>query len=164
MLVKQVLEYFSRVTNNISSDSINHNAVKEQQALNPPWYTKFLLLWNREEVNDETAIPNSKNKHSPSQAIQEKLKCRFIEIWNTQRLSNRKLRFYNTIKDKFRQENCLQVTQKRNQGRAADLAKHRMSENKLNIEVGRYQYKVEREGESKEELYDDSSYEEIDRM
>ena len=36
-----------------------------------------------------------------------------------------------------------------------------MSEHKLNIEVGRYQYKVEREGESKKELYDDSSDEEI---
>ena len=80
-LVKQVFEYFSRVTNDISSDSINHNAVKEQQALNLPWYTKFLELWNREGVNDETAIPNSKNIHS--QAIQEKILSRFIEIWNT---------------------------------------------------------------------------------
>ena len=49
-LVKQVLEYFSRVTNVISSDSIDHNAVQEQQALNLPWYIKFLELWNREEV------------------------------------------------------------------------------------------------------------------
>ena len=70
-LVKLVLEYFSRVTNDISSDSINHNAVNEQQALNPPWYTKFLEMWNREEVTDKTAIPNSKNRHS--QAIQGKL-------------------------------------------------------------------------------------------
>ena len=69
-LVKQVFEYFSRITNDISSDGINHNAVKEQQALNLPWYTKFLELWNREGVHDETAIPNSKNMHS--QAIQEK--------------------------------------------------------------------------------------------
>ena len=53
-------------------------------------------------------------------------------------MSNRKLRFYNTIKDKFHQENCLQLTQKRNQGRAADLAKHRMSEHKVKIEVERY--------------------------
>ena len=80
-LVKQVFEYFSRVTNVISSDSINHNAVKEQQALNLPWYTKFLELWNREGVHDETAIPNSKNRHS--QAIQEKILSRFIETWNT---------------------------------------------------------------------------------
>ena len=36
----------------------------------------------------------------------------------------------------FLQENCLQLTQERNQGRAADLAKHRMSEHKLNIKVG----------------------------
>ena len=56
-------------------------------------------------------------------------------------LPNRKLRFSSTIKDKFRQENCLQLTQKRNQGEAADLAKHRLSEHKLNIEVGRYQKK-----------------------
>ena len=69
-LVKQVFEYFSRVTNDISSDSINHNAVKEQQALNLPWYTKFLELWNPEGVHDETAIPNINNRHS--QAIQEK--------------------------------------------------------------------------------------------
>ena len=70
-LVKQVFEYFSRVTNDISNDSINQNAVMKQQALNLPWYTKFLELCNREEVHDETAIPNSKNRHS--QAIQEKL-------------------------------------------------------------------------------------------
>ena len=77
-LVKQVFEYFSRVTNDISSDSINHNAVKEQQALNLPWYTKFLEQWNCEGVHDETAIPYSKNRHS--QAIQEKILSRFIEI------------------------------------------------------------------------------------
>ena len=80
-LVKQVLEYFSRVTNYISSDGINHNAVKEQQILNLPWYTKFLELWNCEEMHDETTIPNSKNRHS--QAIQEKILSRFNEIWNT---------------------------------------------------------------------------------
>ena len=55
--------------------------VKEQHALNLPWYAKFLELWNREEVHDETAIPNSKNRHS--QAIQETILSRFIEIWNT---------------------------------------------------------------------------------
>ena len=70
--------------------------------------------------------------------------------------------YYNTIKDKFRQENCLQLTQKRNQGGAEDLAKHRLSEHKLNIEVWRYQKKAEREDESKKELYDDSSNEAID--
>ena len=79
--LKQVFEYFSRVTNDISSDSIDHNAVKEQQALNLPWYNKFLELWNREEVHGETAIPNSKNRHS--QSIQERILSRFIEIWNT---------------------------------------------------------------------------------
>ena len=70
-LVKQVLKYFSRVTNDISSDSIDQNAVMEQQALNLLWYTKFLELWNREEKHDETAIPNSKNRYS--QAIKKKL-------------------------------------------------------------------------------------------
>ena len=40
--------------------------------------------------------------------------------------------------------------------RATDLAKHRMSEHKLNIEVGRYQNKAEREDEREKELYDDS--------
>ena len=138
-LVKQVLEYFSKVTNDISSDSIDHNAMKEQQALNIPWYTNFLELWNREEVHDETAIPTSEKRHS--QAIQEKLQNRFIEIWNSERLSNRKLRFHNTIKDKFSQENYLQLTQKPNQGRAADLAKHRMPKHKLNVEVGRNETK-----------------------
>ena len=70
-LVRQVLEYFSRVTNDISSDSIDYNAVMEQQALNLPWYIKCLELWNREEVHGEAAILNSKNRHS--QTIQEKL-------------------------------------------------------------------------------------------
>ena len=77
-------------------------------------------------------------------------------------MPNRKLRFYNTIKGKFRLENCLQLTEKRNQGRAADLAKHRMSEHKLNIEVGRYKNKAEREDKSKKELYDDNSNKAID--
>ena len=39
-----------------------------------------------------------------------------------------------------------------------------MSEHKLNMEVGRYQNKAEREDESKKELYDDSSDEAIDWM
>ena len=64
----------------------------------------------------------------------------------------------------FRQENCLQVTQKRNQGGATDLAKHWMSEHKLNMEAGRYQNKAESEDESKKELYDDNSDEAIDWM
>ena len=46
------------------------------------------------------------------------------------------------MKDKFRQENCLQLTQNWNQGGAADLAKHRLSEHKLNTEVGRHQKKL----------------------
>ena len=116
-----------------------HNAVKEQQALNLPWYTTLLELWNHEDEHDDSAIPNSKKD---SQAIQEKFQNCFIAIWSTERLSNRKLRFYNTIKDSFSQEKYLR-TQRRNQGRAADLAlaKLRMSAHKLNIETGRYKNK-----------------------
>ena len=39
------------------------------------------------------------------------------------------------------EEKYLQLTQKRNQGKAADLAKLRMSAHRLQIEVGRYQHK-----------------------
>ena len=49
--------------------------------------------------------------------------------------------FYNTIKDKFRQEKYLQLTQKRSQGRAANLTKLRMLSHKLSIETGRCQSK-----------------------
>ena len=138
-LIKQVLDYFSRITNDNNIDSIVHNAVKEQQALNLPWYTTLLELWSHEEEHDDSAIPNSKKRHS--QAIQEKFQNRFIAIWSTERLSHRKLRFYNTIKDSFSQEKYRQLTQKRNQGRAADLAKLRISAHKLNIETGRYKNK-----------------------
>ena len=106
-LIKQVLEYFSRITNDNNSDSIVHNAVKEQQALNLPWYTTLLELWNHEEEHDDSAVPNSKKR-------QEKY---------------------------LSQEKYLQLTQKRNQGRAADLAKLRMSAHKLKIETGRYKNK-----------------------
>ena len=57
-------------------------------------------------------------------------------------MSNQKLRFYNTIKDKFRQKNYHKLTQKRNQGGTTDLAKHRLSEHKMNIQVGRHQKKL----------------------
>ena len=39
------------------------------------------------------------------------------------------------------EEKYLQLTQKRNQGKASDLAKLRMSAHQLQIEVGRYQHK-----------------------
>ena len=39
------------------------------------------------------------------------------------------------------EEKYLQLTQKRNQGKAADLAKLRISAHRLQIEVGRYQHK-----------------------
>ena len=39
------------------------------------------------------------------------------------------------------EEKYLQLTQKRNQGKAVDLAKLRMSAHRLQIEVGRYQHK-----------------------
>ena len=74
-LIKQVLEYFARITNDNNSDSIVHNSVKEQQALNLPWYTTLLELWNHEEEHDDSAIPNKKRQPSNTGKIPKSFYC-----------------------------------------------------------------------------------------
>ena len=61
----------------------------------------------------------------------------FIDIWNKERKSNKKLGFYNNIKSDFGLETYLKANIKSKEMRV--LAKIRMSAHKLRIETGRYQ-------------------------
>ena len=122
--------------------SIVQKAVKEQQALNLPWFATLREILNCYENQSEEVTTKHLCNEKPGKNIQVQLQRRFIELWETERLSNKKLYFYNTIKHNFTEEKyIIQLTQKRNQGKAADLAKLRMSAHRLHIEVGRYQHK-----------------------
>ena len=142
-VVKQVLRYFNRVTTTSEPEemSIVQKAVKLKQALNLPWFATLREILNCYENQSEEVTTKHLRNEKPNKNIQVQLQRQFIELWETERLSNRKLCFYNTIKDNFIEEKYLQLTQKRNQGKAADLAKLRMSAHRLQIEVGRYQHK-----------------------
>ena len=141
-VVKQVLHYFNRVTTTSEPEEISivQKAVKEQQVLNLPWFATLREILNCYENQSEEVTTKHLSNEKPGKNIQVQLQRRFIELWETERLSNKKLCFYNTIKDNFMEEKYLQLAQKRNQGKAADLAKLRMSAHRLQIEVGRYQH------------------------
>ena len=118
--------------------SIVQKAFKEQQALNLPWFAILREILNCYENQSEEVTTKHLCNEKPGKNIQIQLPCQFIELWETERLSNKKVYFYNIIKDNFMEEKYLQLTQKRNQGKAADLEKLRMSAYRLQIEVGRY--------------------------
>ena len=141
-VVKQVLHYFNRVTATSEPEemSIVQKAVKEQQALNLPWFATLREILNCNENQSKEVTTKYLSNEKPGKNIQVQLQRRFIELWETEFVSNKKLCFYNTIKDNFMEEKYLQLTQKRNQGKAADLAKLRMSAHRLQIEVGHYQH------------------------
>ena len=59
----------------------------------------------------------------------------FIELWDSSRQSNRKLGFYNSVKDTFGEEKYLSSC---NYKKRSCLAKLRMSSHVLGIETGRH--------------------------
>ena len=128
---KQVLSYFERVksmaTNN--DDCLVKHAFKEQKNLNMSWYRRLSQLKDILQSHSETRL------NYPSQ-YRARLMGDFEETWQREKLCNRKLGFYNSIKSTFEAEKYIDANlSHKNMKRIAQL---RTSSHKYSIETGRY--------------------------
>ena len=130
-LSAQVSRYHDRLQQMDVDDNpafVRH-AFAEQKALLLPWYSNIHQGRLKLESFSET------NLSSPL-TIKEALKKMFLEQWEEDRNSNRKLGFYNSIKGSFGCENylCMNLTSKQSK----KLAQLRTSSHRFNIETGRH--------------------------
>ena len=111
------------------SPALVRHAVKEQENLNLDWFSKLQAL--------KTGLMNkySRSFNHPSQ-IRSGLKVWFEEVWNRTRVLNRKLGFYNKVKESFGPE--LYLSLKLGYFENKRVAQLRTSSHQYNIETGRH--------------------------
>ena len=130
-LIQQVYGYFQRLEQLDTDDStafVRH-AFAEQKALHLTWYENLHMA--KLNLGDLTGSqPNN------AAETEETAKTLFASHWEQERRKNRKLGFYNSIKDGFVQENYLSVHLSFKQSKR--LAQIRTSSHRLNIETGRH--------------------------
>ena len=131
VLTKQVFAYLHRVQQMDTDDSpaLVRHVVKEQENLNLDWFSKLQAL--------KTGLMN---KYSRSfnhlSRIRFGLKVWFEEVWNITRVLNRKLGFYNKVKESFGPE--LYLSLKLGYFENKRVAQLRSSSHQYNIETGRH--------------------------
>ena len=111
------------------SAALVRHAYCEQKQLNLSWYRSIAAVKDRLEMEEARPL------HWPNQ-IRSGLKCWFEKSWNIERSLNRKLKFYNTIKNEFKEELYLRL--ELNSNTSKRLAQLRTSTHTLNIETGRH--------------------------
>ena len=134
--VKQVTVFFNRLCrlDREESPALVRHAFAEQKNLNLDWFNVLSTTLNSlDENRHEQQFVNAT-------LCQNRAKDRFISVWQSERQHNRKLRFYNEIKDTFELEPYLALTTK---GGSTCVGKIRMSAHKLKIETGRYRNRSE---------------------
>ena len=131
VITKQVFAYLHRVQQMDTDDSraLVRHAVKEQENLSLDWFSKLQAL--------KTGLMNKyfRSFNHPSQ-IRSGLKVWFEEVWNTSRVLNRKLGFYNKVKESFGPE--LYLSLKLGYFENKRVAQLRTSSHQYNIETGRH--------------------------
>ena len=127
----QVFCYYERLQELESegSDNLVRHAYSKQRLLKLAWHNKLSEL--RQTIQDM-----EKNRVSYSSQIRKSLRTTFCEIWEAERKTNRKLGFYNSIKETFGCETYLSIglcyqEQKR-------LAQFRPSSHRYKAETDRY--------------------------
>ena len=131
VLSKMVFNYKERLQEMDSegSEALVRHAYREQKQLNLTWYRVLTAVKNRLETGETRPL------NWPSQ-IRTAMKSWFENTWNTERISNRKLQFYNTIKHEFKEELYLRLGLDNNVSKR--IAQLRSSSHTLNVETGRY--------------------------
>ena len=134
---KQVYSYFDRLSalDRDNSPSLVRHAFKEQQTLNLSWYSRLTktreILQNR--ISGRLLFPSQ---------VRTELRSDFVRSWNEERVHNKKLGFYNTIKDTFETEVYLSISLTYDEGKR--VAQFRTSSHKYNVETGRHGPKREK--------------------
>ena len=136
-LLKQLIDYFNKLKlqdKNCSNTIVRH-AFAEQQQLKLPWYSSILSI--AQKLDERSAYGEKlKTKIMPNSSL-----CSlnaitwFKALWSNECNSNRKLNFYNTVKDEFGLEPYLT---KCSHSTSRMVAKLRMSSHSLNVETGRH--------------------------
>ena len=97
---KQVFGYYKRLESMSADNEINclvKSAFNEQRLLNMNWFKRINALDTKLQSQSEHRL------QYPSQ-LRSKLGEVFKDIWRKERLQNRKLTFYNSIKQSFESE------------------------------------------------------------
>ena len=129
---KQVFGYYKRLEDMSSDDATSclvKHAFNEQKRLNMNWYKRMNSL------DDLLQSQSNFRLNFPSQ-LRSRLGENFKKIWNIERLGNRKLKFYNSLKSSFEAEKY--IDSNLNYKELKRLSQFRMSAHKYNIETGRY--------------------------
>ena len=132
--LKQTFRFVKRLVEFDHNDSqrLVRFAYKEQINLNLKWYkgisSLFKTVTGLDILDKDLIMPHTIRSHMTNS---------FINIWNNERGSNKKLGFYNSVKSEFGTETYLKANIKSKEIRL--LSKIRMSAHKLRIETGRYQ-------------------------
>ena len=130
-LSKQVFNYKERLEQMVvdGRDCFARHAFEEQATLNLSWFSTL------EQMQETIEASERKQGLRPSQ-IRKSLQKWFINSWETERTSNKKLSFYNLVKRKFAQETYLALELKPNCSKK--IAQFRSSSHRFNVETGRY--------------------------
>ena len=132
-VLPQGVNYFRRLASNEGlNDPLSYHAFAEQQKNSFEWYRTWSFLNN---VLDQ---PGGHNEDASPRLIQELVVKRFISDWERQKLEQRKLIFYSSIKSVYGEEPYLLST---NFKVRRAVARIRSSAHDLNIERGRYKRK-----------------------
>ena len=119
-------------TNN--DDCLVKHAFNEQKTLNMNWYRRINSLQDLMQSHSTFRL------NFPSQ-LRSRLMADFEHIWNSERLDNRKLAFYNSVKPTFEAEKYIDANIGYQEMKR--VSQFRMSSHKYNIETGRYGTKRE---------------------
>ena len=115
---------------NAEDNSLIRHAYDEQEKLNLTWFSNLKYI---EEASEKVSLREPSGK---SGRIRHDLKLQFIDVWNQSRKSNRKLGFYNSVKDHFGVETYLGM--QIGSWDSKRLSQLRMSAHPFNIETGNY--------------------------
>ena len=132
-LLKQIFGYVRQLFDSVRGDSsslVSH-ALKEQMDLELKWYKGISAMYLA-ATGKVLSIMEDISPYS----IRSNMKEVFIEIWNDERAVNKKLDFYNSIKENFGVEQYLYEGIKHKDLKCT--AQIRMSAHKLRVETGRY--------------------------
>ena len=130
-LSKQVFKYYDRLValDKNDSNALIRHAFCEQR--------EHKLFWYRSLLDTKTELEKTSNIClNSNNMIRSALRTAFLNTWEDERLKNKKLVFYNSVKKSFATETYLTMNLTPKEVRR--ISQIRTSSHKFNIETGRY--------------------------
>ena len=129
--LKQAMSYLNRLRLMDTTDpySLVRHAFMEQKSLGLPWFSTMSSIIEKHDPN------KGKEAHPNATLIAARAREQVIDEWDRARVGNRKLGFYNHVKEVFEVEPYIQATNLQN---SHFIARLRSSSHRFNRETGRY--------------------------